>query len=319
MINTKIFLASSSELKEDRMQFEILLGRINNSWTKRGRYIELVIWENFLDALSTTRLQNEYNKAITSCEIFVMLFFTKVGMYTGEEFETALKHFRTYGRPYLFTYFKNASVNIGDLNENDMISLFGFKKRLKELGHFYSTYTGIDDLKNQFNAQLGKLIELDLFVQPVKAFTPELQQRLEKEREYCQTNNIYMYAASLLRSLLQNSHGLTSASLNKAKSGYGKLLRIKLDRLIEEELIKAKKAKPFLAQPWSERKEVQLAHVYAENDRSELIAEKHLLLGVIEAGGGTIRMMRKDIGEESWTIFLNCIHAGNSNDTPVDY
>ena len=60
----KIFLASSSELKEDRQQFEIFIDRKNKEWVDKGIFLELIIWEDFLDALSKTRLQDEYNQAI---------------------------------------------------------------------------------------------------------------------------------------------------------------------------------------------------------------------------------------------------------------
>ena len=94
MNTVKIFLASSEELKEDRNAFEILISRRNNDWVDRGVHLRLVVWEDFLDAMSKTRLQDEYNKAIRGCDIFVMLFFTKVGIYTAEEFETAFKQFQ---------------------------------------------------------------------------------------------------------------------------------------------------------------------------------------------------------------------------------
>ena len=84
MIKKKLFLASSSELKEDREQFEIFIGRKNKEWFAKGVFLDLVIWEDFLDAVSQTRLQDEYNKAIQECDLFVMLFFTKVGdIYPG--------------------------------------------------------------------------------------------------------------------------------------------------------------------------------------------------------------------------------------------
>ncbi len=60
----KIFLASSSELKEDREQFEIFINRKNKEYIKQGIFLELVTWDDFLDAMSATRLQDEYNKAI---------------------------------------------------------------------------------------------------------------------------------------------------------------------------------------------------------------------------------------------------------------
>ena len=85
----KIFLASSEELKDDRRSFELMLSRLNPQWRPRNLTFDLVVWENFIDAMSKEGLQKEYNKAVEDCDIFVMLFFTKVGRYTLEEFETA--------------------------------------------------------------------------------------------------------------------------------------------------------------------------------------------------------------------------------------
>ena len=53
-------------------------------------------WENFLDAMSETRLQNEYNKAVRDCDVFVSLFFTKTGKFTEEEFDVAHQQFKEY-------------------------------------------------------------------------------------------------------------------------------------------------------------------------------------------------------------------------------
>ena len=136
----KIFLASSSELKEDRQEFEIFINRKNKDLIKKGFFIELVIWEDFLDAMSQTRLQDEYNKAVRGCDIFVMLFFTKVGKYTEEEFETAFGQFKATNKPLIYTYFKDAPITTGSLDEQDTMSLFAFKKKLKNLGHFYTRY-----------------------------------------------------------------------------------------------------------------------------------------------------------------------------------
>jgi hypothetical protein len=61
MQTQKIFLASSSELREDRREFEIFLNRKNNDWVEKGVFLKLIVWEDFLDAVSKTRLQDEYN------------------------------------------------------------------------------------------------------------------------------------------------------------------------------------------------------------------------------------------------------------------
>jgi hypothetical protein len=157
VVTKQVFLASSSELKEDRQEFEILINRKNKDWVDRGVFLKLIIWEDFLDALSQTRLQNEYNKAIRECDIFVMLFFTKVGQYTEEEFETAFGQFKETNKPFIFTYFKDTGAKPADPANADSKSLVTFQKKLSTLGHFYTRYQNIDSLKFHFTQQLDKL------------------------------------------------------------------------------------------------------------------------------------------------------------------
>ena len=157
MITKKLFLASSAELKNDREQFDIFIGRKNKDWVAKGVFLELVICEDFLDAVSKTRLQDEYNKAIRGCDLFVMLFWTKVGQYTEEEFETAFGQFKSTNKPFIFTYFKDAEISTSSANKKDLMSLWAFQEKLNSLGHFYTVYKNVDELKFKFNQQLDKL------------------------------------------------------------------------------------------------------------------------------------------------------------------
>ena len=159
-----IFLASSSELADDRDRFEIFISRKNDQLVQKNILLDLIRWEDFLDAMSRTRLQDEYNKAVAESDIFIMLFFTKVGKYTEEEFDNAFKKFMEAGRPKVFTYFKDANVLTGELG-NEFISLLQFKKKLSDLGHYLTHYTNIDNLENQFDRQLDMLIETG-FIKP---------------------------------------------------------------------------------------------------------------------------------------------------------
>ncbi len=156
----KIFLASSEELVSDRREFEIFIGRKNKDLVKRDAFLELVVWEDFLDALAKTRLQDEYNNAIKTCDLFVMLFFTKVGQYTEEEFETAVGQFKKTSRPFVFTYFKHAPISTERANEKNLKSMFQFRNKLETLGHFVTTYKNIEDLLLKFDQQLSKLAKV---------------------------------------------------------------------------------------------------------------------------------------------------------------
>ncbi len=155
----KIFLASSAELIADRDEFRKFISGQNDRLHKQGIYLEIVQWENFLDAISETRLQDEYNKALRECDIALCLFFTKVGKYTGEEFDTAYQVFKDTGKPKIWTYFKDAPINTGSITD-EINTLISFRKKIGDLGHFYSVYTNIDNLINQFRNQLDKFLPL---------------------------------------------------------------------------------------------------------------------------------------------------------------
>jgi hypothetical protein len=150
----RIFLASSAELEDDRREFEIFINRQNKTYIEQNIFLRLEIWEDFIDAMSSTRLQDEYNKAVQDSNIFISLFHTKVGQYTEEEFTKALESMQNKDRPLIYTYFKDALVKPSQVNTN---TLSTFKEKLKKLGHFPTYYNNIDDLQNQFSNQLSKL------------------------------------------------------------------------------------------------------------------------------------------------------------------
>lgn len=160
--NTKlirVFLASSSELKEDRDSFELYFRQENDRLRRKGFYLEITRWENFLDAMSETRLQDDYNKKIENCDIFVSLFKTKTGKYTEEEFDTAHASFKATGKPLIYTYFMRTEVPNDRRLRGALISLWDFQDRLSDLGHFHTEYISIHDLQNKFKRQLDKIID----------------------------------------------------------------------------------------------------------------------------------------------------------------
>jgi len=150
----KIFLASSNELKDERVKFETEIYRKSKLWIDKGVSLHLDIWEDLTARMSVTRSQDEYNKKVTEADLFVLLAFSKVGMYTAEEFETAFGAFQSKQKPFVFTYFKEISTEAET-------SLQEFKNKLENLGHFYSPYNDFNDLWNQFNKELDRLLLAD--------------------------------------------------------------------------------------------------------------------------------------------------------------
>jgi hypothetical protein len=155
MKKIKIFLASSNELKTEREQFEREIYRKCKIWFDQGVFLYLDIWEDLSTRMSDTCSQDEYDKKVKTSDLFVLLAYSKMGMYTAEEFETAFGAFQATKKPFIFTYFK-------DIASGSDPSLQLFKDKLEALGHFYAHYTDFDDLWNQLNKELDRLL-LDEF------------------------------------------------------------------------------------------------------------------------------------------------------------
>lgn len=153
----KIFLASSRELDPERVKFEIEIYRKCKAWYSKGIFLHLDVWEDLSARLSAGGSQSEYNKFVQEADLFVFLAYSKVGMYTEEEFQHAFGQFKSTQKPFIFTYFKTPPPNAED-------SLAHFKQKLKELKHFYGSFNDSNDLWNQFNKELERL-ETDDFAE----------------------------------------------------------------------------------------------------------------------------------------------------------
>ena len=158
MQKIKIFLASSNELKPERDQFEIEIYRKTKAWLDKGIFLYLDIWEDMTARMSITGSQSEYDKFVKDADLFVFLAYSKVGMYTAEEFENAIGQFVSTKKPFIYTYFKVPPPDNADP------SLAAFEAKLKELKHFYASFTDFNDLWNQFNKELERL-EADGFTE----------------------------------------------------------------------------------------------------------------------------------------------------------
>ncbi|MEM9889211.1 MAG: COR domain-containing protein, partial [Bacteroidota bacterium] len=156
----ELFLASSSELEAERRAIEIWLGRENKQWVKKGIFFHLNIWEDFLDSISITRKQDDYNEKVLRSDIFISLFGTKVGKYTEEEFDTAFGSFLDGGKPkYIYTFFQEAEMNITKIDEVQFLNYKRFEKEIRKAGHFTNYFKTTEGLILQLKQQLDKILE----------------------------------------------------------------------------------------------------------------------------------------------------------------
>jgi cytochrome c5 len=158
MQTKRIFLASSSELAEDRKEVQLLINRKNKDWIGRGISLELVIWEDFLDVMAQARLQEEYNRVSREGDIFLMLFWTKLGTHVREEFTTAFANPPVKRRQFIYGYFKDVPISTGSgVTKTELKPLWQFQEQLQQLGHVQAGYKNTDALKLHLGQELETL------------------------------------------------------------------------------------------------------------------------------------------------------------------
>ena len=142
-----MFIASSEELRMERLEFTDMIQQLNRILRPRGVEIEPVKWE-YLDAsMGPAHKQEEYNNELKQCELCLVLYWTKFGEYTRNELETAYKELKAGRNPRkLYVYFKNAEEMSPDLKE--------FKESFAtEYGHFFCRFENVDTMRLNFLLQ----------------------------------------------------------------------------------------------------------------------------------------------------------------------
>jgi hypothetical protein len=89
--------------------------------------------------------------------VFVMLYRSKVGRCTEEEFATAVGQFHATSKPFIYTYFCDSPADRATASAEDLKSLHSFQQKLRALGHFQTVYSNTDQLCRHFGEQLDKL------------------------------------------------------------------------------------------------------------------------------------------------------------------
>jgi DNA mismatch repair ATPase MutS len=77
--SVRIFVASSAELAAHRDAVDLHVRQFNDRWLNHGLHLELVPWENFLDAMSATLAGfNAQDLAVAHAAAAVLLAFAEL-------------------------------------------------------------------------------------------------------------------------------------------------------------------------------------------------------------------------------------------------
>ena len=150
MKTIKIFLASSEELKDERLEMTDLVSRLNQTFKGRGIQLELKRWEYLDSSMGDQRKQDEYNNVLRECDICLVLFWRRFGSYTGEELDVAYQCNKNKQKPEkIYVFFKNPDDD--DVTSELKEFIKSYESRYG--GHFFNKFLTVDSLKLEFLLQ----------------------------------------------------------------------------------------------------------------------------------------------------------------------
>ena len=145
----KIFVASSNELKNERQELAKLANSLNNVLEPLNTHVIMVEWEDLDASMGVAHKQEEYNTKLRECEMCIVLYWSKFGIWTKQELDIAYSELRAGNNPKkLYVYFKNG----GDKAPTPELTEFR-ESFDKNYGHFPSDFENFDTLKAHFLLQ----------------------------------------------------------------------------------------------------------------------------------------------------------------------
>jgi hypothetical protein len=139
---TRVFIASSGDLIEERKELEILLYREN---------FTPIVWENIDHSISKEKFQERTNKehlAISDTVIFMIK--SKLGKYTLEEFTES---FKLLGDEIEKIYIYFFEIDRNKVDDDELFKILSLQNFLKKEEKFYKNVKSFNELKSHFLEQ----------------------------------------------------------------------------------------------------------------------------------------------------------------------
>ena len=164
-----IFLASPSDVRDERNLLQEIVAEWNQTWARNlGLRLELLRWEQDAYPGAGTDSQDVINHQIPEdYDLFIGLMWsrfgtptTRAGSGTEEEFDRALARFKTSSTDIsLFFYFKDTPIPPSEIDPIQLQQVQKFKVSLGNEGVFFWNFTDTEQFGKQVKLHLTKHVQ----------------------------------------------------------------------------------------------------------------------------------------------------------------
>lgn len=189
----RTFIASSSELNEERKDLQLLL-------YKKG--ITPVVWEDIDHSIGTDRFQTRINEEhLLKSDIVIFMIKSKLGQFTFEEFQEAYKNLGSKIEKmyiYFFEFDKNS------INSNELFKILNLENFLQSEGKYPQKVKDFRDLENHF---LEQIIHLTSPIKDNPSYNLKTESLIDQANNL-QTKKICIYTSNPLNTSIKFNLGV---------------------------------------------------------------------------------------------------------------
>jgi hypothetical protein len=165
----QVFVASPSDVQQERDILETLIDELNQTWSNSlGLVFELLRWETHVRPSFGSDPQDVINVQIgEDYDVFIGILWGRFGSATPraasgtiEEFDRALARFRGgSGGPEIMIYFKDAPLSPSKLDPAQLAQLQSFRASLGDRGGLYAVFEDEAGFQSSLRAHLSRLAQ----------------------------------------------------------------------------------------------------------------------------------------------------------------
>jgi hypothetical protein len=165
----QIFVASPSDVSEEREILETVVLQLNSIWSNSlGLTFELIKWETHTHPTFGKDPQDAINTQIDlEYDVFIGIFWGRLGTPTPralsgtiEEFERAYSTFAMNGKsPEIMLYFKDAPISPSKIDPKQLQGVNSFKRSLTEKGGLFWVFEDQAGFESSLRAHLSAIAQ----------------------------------------------------------------------------------------------------------------------------------------------------------------
>jgi hypothetical protein len=190
----QVFVASPSDVAEERRLMEGVVAQLNQIWSATlGITYELVKWETNVRPTFATDPQAAINSQIgEDYDVFIGIFWGRLGTATPratsgtiEEFEKALARRKANGKvPEIMLYFKDAAIPPSKINTEQLQKVLDFKDSLSDKGGLYSVFEDLNGFESSLRAHLSAVAQSFVSNMPFNSLGDKQKDVISQSEEY---------------------------------------------------------------------------------------------------------------------------------------